>query len=116
MNNSVNAKNIINPPVKLDHPSIYHAYLTYGFTGKITRTNNTPQGVQLILDISDNKIPQFLVTPKTTVRYAAKGKYENTNISRLRPSQKVYIQNQYDLKTNIWKTTIVSIEVSKLPT
>ena len=84
-------------------------FLIYTFTGKVTKVQPVGENVQLTLDISDSKLPIFLVK-KDRYIFIAEGKnVRQVPINSINVGQKVTISMSYDLQKKIWNVSAISV-------
>jgi len=91
-------------PVKPGSPSVKTATVWYTFSGTVTGIRNNGENIELLTDITEPGLPQFLVTPKTQTFLLANGQNVATSAASIQANQKVDISMSYTLKQNAWDT------------
>lgn len=103
----------INLPLNLNSRNITTVYLAYNFFGPIKELRKVPDGVQIILDTSEENLPLFLVNDRDTKIFIIKNDRQlPTSIDDLKPGLQVAISTTYDLKYHIWVTRTIHIPLS----
>lgn len=103
----------INLPLNLNNRNITTVYLAYNFFGPIKELKKVPDGVQIILDTSEENLPLFLVNDRDTKIFIVKNDRQvPTSIDDLKPGLQVAISTTYDLKYHIWVTRTIHIPLS----
>lgn len=89
-------------PVSIQNPAVKWAQVYYTFAGIVKEIKTDPRGAILITNIQGNKIPEFVIGPKTKVYQVYNGKNTEVSSSDLKPNQKVDIRISYGLKQKAW--------------
>lgn len=96
--------NSLQLPFPINKPYLGMVILVYNFSGGIKEIKTTSDGSQLILDISDNNLPPFILNPGYTKLYkAVDGQPKEISANDLKMGQNVSVQIMYDLKLNVWR-------------
>ncbi len=107
----------IDLPVPLTQPNIRQVYLFYSFYGRIKTVKTIEGGVQLILDVEDLSLPEFIVKPHeaqiikvdSVGPIAGPGNQKNASADILEPGLTVNIQIRYDLRLYTWQVIRVYV-------
>lgn len=101
----------INLPYPIDKPNLGMVIVVYNFFGPIKEIKDTPEGKQLILDIPNDNLPNFILNTKYTqiFKLGSNSEPTSTSIDDLKVGIKVNVQIMYDLKLSIWRVLRVDI-------
>lgn len=91
-------------PVKPGSPSVKGARVGYTFSGTVTGIRNNGKNVEILTDIQEEGLPQFLITPQTEVFFVTSGQKTATSAASIQANQKVEISMPYNLKQKVWDT------------
>lgn len=97
-------------PVDLNNQNVSTVYLAYNFFGPIKELKTTDKGTQIILDTSNNSLPNFIIDKGTKVLTVTDGnEMSPANEDDLKPGLRISISTTYELKTSFWMTRNVYI-------
>ena len=104
--NTMQNSKAITLPIRNDLSNVEWFNLSYGIRTKLLGVREISQGVELVTDIKEDGLPQFIVTPSTRITLNT----VDAKSADLKPNQKVLIYFSYETKLKKMTTTRVNIE------
>ena len=109
----VGAANNLNEiiPLSLEDQRLRTASIIYSIATTLEKVSETPNGVELTIGKGDDKISKFLVTENTEISSRDRGSSKPASVDDLRVNQKVILNLEYNLKTQVTTLRAVTITV-----
>lgn len=103
--------NSIKLPFPINKPYLGLVIIVYNFFGPVKEVKNVPEGTQLVLDIPNDQLPNFILNTQYTQMFkpSKDSKPTPASIDDLEVGIKVNVQMMYDLKLNTWRVIRVDI-------
>lgn len=98
-------------PFPINKPYLGLVIIVYNFFGPVKEVKNVPEGMQLLLDIPNDNLPNFILNTQYTQMFKPSKDSKPTTASTadLKVGTKINVQMMYDLKLNIWRAIRVDI-------
>ena len=110
------SSNTITGPISLKNKSLKATSISYFLQGKLRQTRTSPEGIELVTDITGDGIPSFVVTDKTTIVFNTDGQQSPATGNEFKPNQEVGLNMLYDINKKTWTTNKVHIFIESSTT
>jgi hypothetical protein len=104
-----------NPPdqnrftISVNNPAIESAMAVYNFKISVKEVKEVTEGLIITPNDSNDNLPRFLITPKTSILTESLGKQTYENVKNLKPGQNIRIIASVDVSTRKWSINDVII-------